>query len=150
MKFWIGVLIFLLGVGAGLTGVRFIPASVSPYLPGVLQGKQEIVKGEVVRKREKNERLLLTVSTPRGALLATFTQQIDEIDLLVEEGDEVTLGLTQYAPFVRDPLIKGVMKPDHLELQPPANSPANGQIEPSLENGTAPIGPDYESQEPQI
>ncbi|MCH7616029.1 MAG: hypothetical protein IH978_09910, partial [Nitrospinae bacterium] len=80
MKVWVGVVIFVLGVGAGLSGVQFIPASVSPYLPAVLQAQNEIVKGIVVRKYQEPERLLLTVSTPRGALLATFTQQIPEID----------------------------------------------------------------------
>jgi len=126
----------VLGVGAGFSGVQLIPASVSPYLPAVLQSQNEIVKGIVVRKHLEPERLLLTVSTPRGALLATFTQQIPEINLLVEEGDEVTLGLAQYAPFVHDPAIKGVMKPDHFPGQSPAHpEPDNGKV-PILESET--------------
>ena len=127
MKVWVGIVIFILGVGVGFSGVRFIPASVSPYLPTVLQAKNEIVKGIVVQKHQEQERLLLTVSTHRGALLATFTQQIPEIDLLVEAGDEVTLGLAHYAPFVHDPAIKGVMKPNHLPGPPMAA--------PGLDNG---------------
>jgi len=70
MKVWVGVVIFVLGVGAGLSGVRFIPASVSPYLPAVLRAQNEIVKGIVVRKHQEPERLLLTVSTPRGGLVS--------------------------------------------------------------------------------
>lgn len=128
MKLWGGVILFVLGVGIGLSGVRFIPASVSPFLPMALQSQSEIVKGIVVKKHQEQERLLLTVSTHRGALLATFTQQIPEIDLLVEEGDEVTLGLSQYAPFVHDPSIKGVMKPDHL--------PRPSVADPLLDDGS--------------
>lgn len=127
MRIWAGVAVFVVGVGAGLVGTQFVPPSVSPYLPTALQSKNEIVKGIVVKKYQEVERLLLTVSTPRGALLATFTKQIPEIDLLVEEGDEVTLGLAHYAPFVHDPSIKGVMKPDHLPMQPSTESgPDNG------------------------
>jgi len=149
MKVWVGVVIFVLGVGAGLSGVRFIPASVSPYLPAVLRAQNEIVKGIVVRKHQEPERLLLTVSTPRGALLATFTQQIPEIDLLVEEGDEVTLGLAQYAPFVHDPAIKSVMKPDHLPAQPTADpEPNNGNL-PILESESEPVLSAPDVVEPQ-
>lgn len=76
--------------------------------------------------------MLLTVSTPQGALLATFTQQLSEIDLLVEERDEVTLGLAQYAPFIHDPVIKGVMKPDQFKNQLPTDlgSDQDSQLPP--------------------
>ncbi len=121
MKILAGVIIFVLGAGIGFSGIRFIPASVSPYLPVAFQPQTQMVKGIVVRKHQDSERLLLTVSTPQGALLATFTQQMSEIDLLVEERDEVTLGLAQYAPFIHDPVIKGVMKPDLFGNQLPAD-----------------------------
>ena len=117
MKAWVGLSIFVVGMGAGVVGTQFIPSTFSSYVPVALQAQNEIVKGIVVRKHQDNERLLLTVSTSRGALLGTFTRQIPEINLLVEEGDEITLGLVQYAPFVHDPLIRGVMKPDQMKGQ---------------------------------
>lgn len=120
MKLWIGLAIFILGLAIGLAGTRLIPTFVSQYLPVTFQPHTQVVKGIVVRKHQDSERLLLTVSTPQGALLATFTQQLSEIDLLVEERDEVTLGLAQYAPFIHDPVIKGVMKPDQFGNQSPA------------------------------
>lgn len=120
MKIWAGIIIFVVGVGTGFSGTRFVPASVSQYFPVTFQPHTQVVKGIVVRKHQDSERLLLTVSTPQGALLATFTQQMSEIDLLVEEQDEVTLGLAQYAPFIHDPVIKGVMKPDQFGNQSPA------------------------------
>ena len=43
---------------------------------------------------------------------AISPSHITEIDLLVEIGDTVTLGLRAYEPFVEDPVIKAVMKPD--------------------------------------
>ena len=150
MKFWVGTFIFVLGVVAGVSAVRFVPASVSPYLPTALQGQHEIAKGRVVRKHQENERLLLTVSTSRGALLATFTKQIDEINLLVEEGDEVTLGLAQYAPFVHDPVIKGVMKPDHLPPPSISDLPTRDSTQQPLESESAPDGPDHDSRDPKI
>ncbi|MDT7043908.1 hypothetical protein [Candidatus Nitronereus thalassa] len=114
MKAWVGLSLFVVGVGTGAVGTQFIPPTFSSYMPVALQAQSEIVKGTVVRKHQDKERLLLTVSTSRGALLGTFTRQIPEINLLVEEGDEITLGLAQYAPFVHDPSIRGVMKPDHF------------------------------------
>lgn len=137
MRIWGGVVVFVVGVGAGLVGMQFVPPSVSPYLPSALQSQNEIVKGIVVKKYQEAERLLLTVSTPKGALLATFTKQIPEINLLVEEGDEVTLGLAHYAPFVHDPSIKGVMKPDHLPIPRPesgsdSENPQTLESEPVL------------------
>jgi len=107
MKFLTILFIFILGLGLGLSAQVLIPQAVTPYLPKILQGQTEVVEGRVVRKQLEQDRLLLTVS---------FKKQITEIDLLVEEGDTVTLGLTGYEPFVNDPLVKGVMKPDHFTL----------------------------------
>jgi hypothetical protein len=147
MRIWAGVVVFVVGVGAGLVGMQFVPPSVSPYLPSALQSQNEIVKGIVVKKYQEAERLLLTVSTHRGALLATFTKQIPEIDLLVEEGDEVTLGLAQYAPFVHDPSIKGVMKPDHLPMQTRPESGPDSENSQTLES--EPVLPDPDVVDPK-
>ena len=107
-----GLIILAVGVGLGLSIPRFLAPSLNPYLPQALQDNTEAVEGTVVRKSREEGRLLLTVSTPKGALLSTFTKQIAEIDLLVEEGDSIMLGITRYEPFVKDPHVKGVMKPD--------------------------------------
>ena len=64
----------------------------------------------MVAKRLENDRLLLTVESEDGAVLATFKQRVPEIDLLVDTGDHVTLGITSYEPFVEDPKILGVKK----------------------------------------
>ena len=111
-KIVVGIIILAVGVGFGLAIPKFLSPSLSPYLPKGLQDKTEAVEGRVVRKSREEARLLLTVSTPRGALLATFTKQIPGIDLLVEEGDSIMLGIALYEPFVKDPHVKGVMKPD--------------------------------------
>ena len=108
------LVIFLVGVGLGLSIPRFLSPSLSPYLPQALQDQTESVEGTVVRKSREDGKLLLTVSTPRGALLSTFTKKISEIDLLVEEGDSIMLGITRYEPFVNDPHVRGVMKPDMI------------------------------------
>ena len=113
-KIVVGLIIFSVGVGLGLSIPSFLSPSLRPYLPQALQDQTESVEGAVVRKSREDGRLLLTVSTPRGALLSTFTKKISEIDLLVEEGDSIMLGITHYEPFVKDPHVKGVMKPDML------------------------------------
>ncbi len=87
-----------------------------PYLGQNLQeavsGKRESVSGLVTAKQRQGDRLLLTIVTRDGASLATFEKMADEINLLVEEGDTVALGLRGgYEPFLQDPDIRGVRKP---------------------------------------
>jgi hypothetical protein len=36
---------------------------------------------------------------------------VPEIDLLIDQGDSVTLALSQYKPFLEDPTIAAVQKP---------------------------------------
>jgi len=139
MKVWACVCIFFIGVGIGYAGTQLMPTSVSKYLPVGLQPQTQVVKGVVVRKHKDGERLLLTVSTPQGALLATFTQHMSEIDLLVEERDEVTLGLAHYAPFIHDPVIKGVMKPDQLGIPSSADSASDQETLQLPESASEPV-----------
>jgi hypothetical protein len=110
MKFWRGTLLFLIGVALGVGVVVIGPRAVSPYLPEALRGKVEVVEGEVTRKQRDPDRLLMTVVTPRGAILATFTKKVAEINLLVSEGDVLTLALHRVEPFVDDPVIRAVQK----------------------------------------
>ncbi|MFQ5897769.1 MAG: hypothetical protein ACE5JN_05925 [Candidatus Methylomirabilia bacterium] len=129
---WLILLTFLAGVAVGVSGTLLAPRLTGSYLPEVIRGKTEPVEGEVVRKLKEEERVLLTVLTDDGAVLATFEQQVTQINLLVEEGDTVTLALRGYEPFVNDPAIQRVRKPKPrfpLEgSEPPP--PPTGQREP--------------------
>ncbi len=112
------LLILLIGISIGVGGVIYGPDLASPYLPDAFRLKKtETVAGEVVQKVRESDRLLLTVQTSRGTVLATFKKKVAEIDLLVEQGDAVTLSLSRYAPFVEDPAIERVRKQD-VTLQP--------------------------------
>ena len=105
-----GTLLFFVGFVLGAVLVVIGPRVAGPYLPEVLRGKVESVEGEVIRKQREPDRLLITIATPRGAILATFKKKIPEVDLLVAEGDALTLGLRRFEPFVEDPAIQSVRK----------------------------------------
>ena len=111
-KIWIFLLIFLVGVGLGLGAPSVAPKYLGPYFPKNLMKSRVGVQGTVVKKQLEDDRLLLTISAPDGALLATFQTKITEISLLIDEGDSVTLDVRVYAPFVADPPILRVKKPD--------------------------------------
>ena len=100
----------LTGLVLGVLAAVFGPRLAAPYLPRVLQPGGEEVTGPVLGKRVEGDRVLLTVDTEQGAVLATFRQRVPEIDLLVEEGDTVTLGISAYAPLVEDPALAAVRK----------------------------------------
>lgn len=102
----------LIGVAVGVTGTLFLPSLVAPYLPAVLRPDRQEVRGLVLEKSRESDpdRLLLTVESERGSMLATFRNQVAELDLLVSEGDSVTLSLGEYRPFVDDPSVRGVRR----------------------------------------
>jgi hypothetical protein len=110
MARWLMLLVFLGGVAIGAAGALYGPRLAAPYLPEMLRPTVERLDGEVVRKKREKDRLLMTVVTARGAILASFRVKVAEIDLLVDEGDSVTLSLPRYEPFVNDPSIAGVRK----------------------------------------
>jgi hypothetical protein len=119
MKTMTSVLILLVGIALGVGGTILAPDVADPYLPDALRVKKaETVDGEVVRKLREGERLIVTVQTTQGAVLATFKKKVAEIDLLVQQGDTVTFALGRYEPFVEDPAIERVRK------QEPAPRPA--------------------------
>jgi hypothetical protein len=124
-------LILLVGIALGVGGMIFAPDMVDPYLPDAFRAKKaETVEGEVVRKVREGDHLLLTVQTSQGTVLATFRKKMAEIDLLVQQGDAVTLALSRYEPFVTDPAIERVRKPD-VAVRPkdsPLLPPAVGEI----------------------
>ena len=101
------------GLLFGVLGTVFVPSLVRPYLPAALRGTTEQIDGSVFKKQleeGENARLLLSVDTEHGAVLATFTRKVSEIDMLVDEGDRVTLDVAGYAPFISDPIVAGVQK----------------------------------------
>ncbi len=145
--------VFVLGVGLGL-GAPFLAARYAqPYIPQFLQETVHPLTGTVTHKERQQDRLLMTVTTPDGTILATFRKQVPEIDLLVEEQDSVTLNVQQYEPFVTDPPVIKVNKltqqapepaqpsqnsihteplPDSPLNQPPVSEDTSENADPSL------------------
>lgn len=134
MRLWLP-LAFVVGLALGAGGALLAPRWVSPYLPQAIGVKTEPVEGEVTRKLNEEDRLLLTIVTAEGSILATFKKKIQEIDLLVEEGDLMTLALRRYEPFVHDPLIERVRKGKPMgregEEPPPSPRKDKGQESPA-------------------
>ena len=134
MKLWIFLIVFLLGLGIGLSAPSFAPQYLGPYFPKVTKSSKHHVEGTVVRKQTESDRVLLTISAKEGAILATFQKKVTEISLLVEEGDTVALDIRVYAPFVNDPPILRVQKPGVFSSSPlalPDTDPA--EVEPVKE-----------------
>lgn len=100
----------LAGLVLGAAAALLVPHYLAPYLPGPFGGDQLRVEGPVLAERLEGERLMLTVETEQGAMLATFREKTSEIALLVDEGDTVTLELRAYRPFVEEPTLVGVYK----------------------------------------
>jgi hypothetical protein len=108
MSRWVILGAFLIGVTAGVGGALYAPRWWASYLPAGLGRKTELIEGEVRRKLKEADRLLLTVLTPDGVVLATFKRRVAEIEVLVQEGDLITLALGRYEPFVENPEITRV------------------------------------------
>lgn len=132
MKLWVLLITFLLGLGLGLSVPSFAPQYLDPYFPKMMKPSSQEVKGVVVKKQTKPNRLLLTISSKEGAILATFKKKIAEITLLVDEGDSITLAVNEYAPFVTDPRILRVNKPE-AGSPLPASPPDLGSPAPTIE-----------------
>lgn len=107
-------LFFFLGLIFGVAAALILPPLATDYLgpdlPRFLGGGGQEVSGPVLGKRMAEGRLLLTIETAEGALLATFTERVSEVDLLVSEGDTVRLGVSRYQPFVTEPDLLGIRK----------------------------------------
>jgi hypothetical protein len=104
------------------------PKYLAPYLPESVSfggGSGQPVEGTVKGKLPRDDKLLITVSTPDGASLVTFTQKVEEISLLVDVGDHITLKMGKYEPFVMNPTIIRVDKegPAFGGTVPPATRP---------------------------
>ncbi len=141
------LLLLLLGVVLGLAAAQLAPRFWHRVTPAALRGAPTV--GEVESKRWDEDRLLLTLVTDSGAVLATFSRRVAEIDLLVDVGDTVALALRRYRPFVEDPVIDRVVKaageaeplaPAAVE-PPPVTEPAPGES-PSPDTDVPPGGPE--------
>jgi hypothetical protein len=110
MKAWLGLVGgFLLGFLSAVIMNLAAPDLLTPYTREFLPSDQvESVRGTVVKKQRESDRLLLTLSTAKGVLLATFTEKIDELDLLIGEGYTATIRLKAYSPFVENPHVDRV------------------------------------------
>lgn len=122
MKGWaLPTTAFILGLGLGLSAPMLAARYMDPYLPEFLKETIHPLEGEVIHKQRQQDRLLITITTQDGTILATFQQQVPEIDLLIEERDRVTLDVKQYDPFVNDPPVLRVSK--HQEEAPLTTAP---------------------------
>jgi hypothetical protein len=101
---------FVSGLVLGILGTIFVPDLVRPYLPDMFKGENVEIAGIVEAKSREADRLLLTIGGDAGAVLVTYTQEIPEMDLLIEPGDSVVLAVREYAPFVEDPSVRRVQK----------------------------------------
>jgi hypothetical protein len=127
MRRWMPLVAFGLGVALGVAGALQGRQLAALYLPEAWRGKVESVEGRVVRKQREPDRLLLTLVSERGAILATFTRRIPELDLLIDQGDRVTLSLAEVRPFVENPTIVRVQK----EVAPPPAGESQPQPAPA-------------------
>lgn len=102
-------MVFGLGIVAGIIGAIMLPPLLGRYLPTALRGPEQVLTGVVVAKGAEGGRLLITLSTPQGTTLATFTKETAKIDLLVRAGDSLALAVRKYGPFVENPRITRVV-----------------------------------------
>ena len=116
------------GLVLGIAGTILVPRFLGPYLPAVFGPRGERLTGPVLAEERDGDRLLLTLQTEPGALIASFTQRVAEIALLVEPGDTVSILVDDYDPFVEDPDFEGVRKASAL---PGGMSPAGGTAAPA-------------------
>jgi hypothetical protein len=123
---------FVFGLALGIAGTLYLPSYVRPYIPDWVLGKATVVKGTITAKQKKENVLLLTVNTPEGALLATFTKKVDEVSLLVNEKDIIEFTLPKYAPFIDDPNIVRITKEQQAAPEP---APVAGPAEKSTKEG---------------
>lgn len=145
---------FTSGLILGVLGTIFLPDLLRPYLPDMLKGENVEIAGVVEAKSREADRLLLTIGGDAGAVLVTYTQEIPEMDLLIEPGDSVVLAVREYAPFVEDPSVRRVQKGNAVQRRQPTRGqgdPPPAEIErrpvPSRLDPAASARPDSEFQQ---
>ena len=113
-----------MGVGLGVAGTLRLPSWAEPYLNARFGAPTHTVEGQVTKKLREGDRVMWRVQVGHALVLATFTKKVPEVDLLVQEGDTVTLALPNDRPFVDDPVIEAVK---HPAATPAAEPPAQGR-----------------------
>lgn len=140
---------FSAGLLLGIAGTILIPIFAAPYLPAFFQGDREILSGPVLAKERDGDRLLLTIQTEPGALIASFSERVSEIGLLVDTGDIVTIAVDDYDPFIADPDFEGVKKATAPEGSEPAgDTETDAGAAGDAENATDESATDGTSSEP--
>ena len=114
---------FLVGVAVGIGAAHRGPALIAPYLPKSVSGVGGKIEGQVVRKQRDGNRLLVKITTAQGPMLVTFTQKAPDLDVLLDNGDTVTLVTPGYATFVDDPIVEHVKAAGQTPSPPPPSSP---------------------------
>src|SRR5499427_7896312 len=104
------IVTLLVGAGLGVAGTVYLPPMVDPYLPPQLRLRARVVEGQAVGRQREPNRLLLKIQTETGVILATYTERVAEVDLLVEPGDTIALELRNTEPVVDEPPIEGVKR----------------------------------------
>jgi hypothetical protein len=157
----LGILVVLVvGIVIGVLGIQMGPDYLKTYLPGPVDPDSGL-EGKVVAKLPGEDRLLLTLSTPEGASLITFTEKVAEVGLLVDRGDLLTVGIHRYSPFITNPPIRRVRKEDgplpaavEAEREPETPAPVAGEAEEGTtmeapgDGEAEPDGPAVESEAP--
>jgi hypothetical protein len=112
----------LFGFLAGAVAVAVAPSWWRSLVPDALF-PGGAMDSKVLGKSREDGRLLLKLETGGGVLLATFTERVEEIDLLVDTGDRVTLRAARYEPFLTDPRVDRVTKPEAIPLPSTTTTP---------------------------
>ena len=123
---------FVGGLVLGVIVTIFAPRFLGPYLPANLGGGIEGIEGKVATKQKEGDRLILTIHTAEGAILATFKKRITEIDILVATGDSITLARRNYKAFLEDPGIGRVRKKGTPISSVPENPPSPSPTVPDI------------------
>ncbi len=117
LQIWGFVGSFVAGLVIGVVATFFAPRIIGPYLPGTLGSGIDGIEGQVSIKQRQGDRLILTILTSEGAILATFTKKVAEIDILIAKGDKITLARKDYRAFLDDPGIGRVRKKESTRQQ---------------------------------
>lgn len=139
MKSFAILIVLLVGIAIGVAATVYGPGYVEPLLPWVGKAAKGGIEGQVTQKRLERDRLLVTLKSPEGMILVTFREKIPEIDLLVEKGDMVTLKIKGYRPFVDDPGINMVRKPEQKEAIPAPKAEEPIQMEKPEQKEAEPV-----------
>lgn len=147
MKSFASYMILIIGMIAALGLYIFGSEYLKPWIPEAAVESTGLMEGIVTAKIAKPgiggtpDGLLITLNTDQGASLVTFTERVDEVALLVDKGDRVTLAVATYRPFIENPVIKRVEKVSGQVCEPVgARAAAPDGDRAGIENASATSG----------